>query len=174
MHEFRAAFPAGEMWRVCLQICQPPGVWWATRVCSLGPPREWGKQREGEGEQLPSYYNSWKDDGRARRHSSRRICMCQATAPGALMVLRYFSSPTFYFQLLRLWAGLRCWHHFISPTNRAIKRVEYWTVTVEVWVLACWYSWMNSETLGWRFGWFLLDAVVLNAVQSAGKVWVSY
>lgn len=46
-------------------------------------------------ERLPSYFSSGKVDGRFVRPSSRRICTCQATAPGSLMVLRYFSSATF-------------------------------------------------------------------------------
>lgn len=40
------------------------------------------------------HYVSWKDQ--AQRHSSRRIRTCRATAPGALMVLRYLSSPIIF------------------------------------------------------------------------------
>lgn len=76
------------------------------------------------------------------------------------------SPPTFYFQLLRLWAGMRCWHQFISPTNEAVKRLRSQIVT-----RGLLNSWMNSEALKSSVSdlLFLLDAVGLNSVQSEKK-----
>lgn len=38
------AFPAGEMWRVRLQICHRPGLWWATGAAVWAPR---GSERKG-------------------------------------------------------------------------------------------------------------------------------
>lgn len=149
------AFPAGEIWRACLQICHPPGVWWATRAAVWAP-----RERRQEGNNCPLIKL-------AATRVYRRIWTCQATQ--LLELSRCYgtsSPPTFYFQLLRLWAGMRCWHQFISPTNEAVKRLRSQIVT-----RGLLNSWMNSEALKSSVSdlLFLLDAVGLNSVQGEKK-----
>lgn len=157
------AFPAGEIWRACLQICHPPGVWWATRAAVWAP-----RERRQEGNNCPLVKVPVRTIAElAATRVYRRIWTCQATQ--LLELSRCYgtsSPPTFYFQLLRLWAGMRCWHQFISPTNEAVKRLRSQIVT-----RGLLNSWMNSEALKSSVSdlLFLLDAVGLNSVQSEKK-----
>lgn len=87
------AFPAGEIWRACLQICHPPGVWWATRAAVWAP-----RERRQEGNNCPLIKVPVRTIAElAATRVYRRIWTCQATAPGALTVLRYFKPSNFLF-----------------------------------------------------------------------------
>lgn len=44
------------MWRVCLQICHPPGVWWATRAAVWAPR---GNERKGTIALLLYFLEGW-------------------------------------------------------------------------------------------------------------------
>lgn len=100
-----------------------------------GPPgRVWV-----ESEQSSSCYSSWREDGRIRHHLSRRICTCQATAPGSLMVLRYFN-----YCVCGLYEALAWAHQSCEPSGHASKmwsektRLVFWPCDISEWIQRLW------------------------------------
>lgn len=156
------AFPAGEIWRACLQICHPPGVWWATRAAVWAP-----RERRQEGNNCPLIKVPVRTIAElAATRVYRRIWTCQATAPGALTVLRYFKPSNFLFSTpasVGWYEVLASVHQPYQRSSQATKKSDCNSRLVEF------MNEFRSSESSVSDLLFLLDAVGLNSVQGEKK-----